>query len=110
MSGIRIEGSEADIQEILKRLEYVLPISKVATKLYPSRTDPNIKFCYLRVYIYNEGRDDLHSRFLAAQRDIQEYQMEKVELLANISELESQLGILPQPKPYDVVLGDRHKS
>lgn len=105
MTGIRIEGSEADIQEVLKRFEYILPISRVAPKLYPSRQDPNIKFCYLRLYINDRDKYDLHSRFLSMQDDIQKYQTEQVELLAKIRELERQLGVLPHPKPYDAVLG-----
>lgn len=103
---LRIEGTETQIHEALRRLRYVFEVHE-ASKLYGSRSDPEVKFCYLRCYTY--AIDSLLDQMEAAHRYIAELEAQNGELGLEIERLKDALGILPKPGPGDAVLSPRHK-
>ena len=106
--GIRLEGTEEQIEEGYQRLRQVFDISN-PSRLYDQRNDPSgaVKLCYYRAYLY---QSTLLDRLMAAQRDLEESQQLVGELELEIERLREKLGALPKPKPTDVVLGSPHHA
>lgn len=48
-TGIRLEGTPKEIDEHLKRLNYLLPYDRL--KRYPSQTNPKLELAYLQIYV-----------------------------------------------------------
>lgn len=105
---IRLQGTEAQIEEAIRRLRHVFEVSNVS-QLYDERSDPDgaVKFCYLRVYA--REKVTLLDQLIAAHADFNELHEETHELRMRVRELETKLGLLPTPHPQDVVLSPKHK-
>lgn len=103
---MRIEGTKAQIQEALRRLRHVFEVHE-APKLYDSRSDPEVKFCYLRCYTYEI--DSLLDQMEAASNYITELEARNGELELEIKRLKNALDILPKPGKSDAVLSPRYK-
>jgi hypothetical protein len=102
--GIRIEGSIDQLKETYRRLRHVIELS--GGKEYPSKENPNTKLVYYRGYFYE--KDTLLDQLEAAIADLRLLEQEIAELKQEKAELKRQLGLIPQPRPYDVVLGTKH--
>lgn len=108
MAGLRIECTPEEIDEIERRLRHVFHTNDLS-KPYPNRyqtSKEQLKRYFLRIYMYE--KDTLLDQLLAAQSYANDLVVEREELLAQITQLKQQLGELPQPKPYDAVLGGKH--
>lgn len=104
---LRIEGTEVQIHEALRRLRHVFEVHE-APKLYDSRSDLSVKFCYLRCYTYEI--DSLLDQMDAANSYISELEARNGELELEIERLKDLLNILPKPGPGDAVLSPRHNK
>ena len=109
MAGLRIECTLAEIDEIERRLRHVFHTndrSKEYKTQFKTSSDPTpLFYFYHRIYMYE--KDTLLDQLLAAQKYANDLVIEREELLAQIAQLKQQLGELPQPKPYDAVLGGK---
>lgn len=103
--GIRIEGTEEQIEEAIRRLNHVFEIHR-AHRFYESRSDPEIKFAYVRCYVYRDT-DTLLDQLAAANDYINELQIACGERSQEIDRLKEELGLMPKPKPYDAVLSPK---
>lgn len=108
MAGLRIECTLAEIEEIERRLRHVFHTNDLS-KAWESRNKASdgtkLYLYYQRIYMYEQ--DTLLDQLLAAQKYANDLVIEREELLAQIAQLKQQLGELPQPKPYDAVLGGK---
>jgi ABC-type phosphate transport system auxiliary subunit len=102
MAGLRIECALADIEEIERRLKHVFHTNRLS-KVYQGSSSLNRY--YLRIYL--DEKDTLLDQLLATQQYANDLVIEREELLAQITQLKQQLAELPQPKPYDAVLGGK---
>ena len=103
---IRLQGTTDQLQETRRRSSHVIHLSNLNE--YPSRMDPNIKLAYYRGYFYE--KDTLLDQLEAAMADLRELELQKRQLEQENAELKRQLGLVPQPRPYDAVLGIKHRQ
>jgi hypothetical protein len=104
--GIRVEGTAEQLQEAYRRLRHVIEVS--TPKEYNSQKNPNVKLNYYRGYFYE--KDTLLDQLEAAMSDLRRLEEQLRHLEQENAELKRQLGLVPQPRPYDVVLGTPHQS
>jgi hypothetical protein len=110
MAGLRIECALAEIEEIERRLKHVFftnALSKPFESGERNQEGQPLYLYYQRVYLYE--KDTLLDQLLAAQKYANDLVIERESLLATIHQLRQQLQSLPQPKPYDAVLGGRYQ-
>lgn len=102
---IRIEGTEKQIEEAIRRLGHVFVVHR-APQLYESRSDPRIKFAYTRCYAYRDT-DTLLDQLVAANDSLIELQIACGERSQEIDRLKEELGLIPKPRPFDAILSPR---
>lgn len=108
MVGIRIEGQEQEIEEVLRRFKHIFDlVNSSSGKTYDSRRDAGKKLCYCRAYLYS--KNSLLDQLEAAQTHIRDLETQNGELLLEIVRLKEQLGITLKPRPDDVVLGGKNE-
>jgi len=102
--GVRLEGTEEQLGEALKRLKLVADVSE--PKLYESRRSSEALLLYCRLY-FHADRPSLADQYWASQRQIQEMQELLGESSFEIERLREALNLAPKPRPFDVVLGGK---
>lgn len=103
--GLRLEGTLEQVEEALRRIGPVMTLQY--RKIYP-HLEPDLVYAYTRAY-FKDKEMSIFDALEAAQRDIQHLEEELREADRQIERLKKELGILPEPRPGDVVLGSVHK-
>ena len=104
-TGIRLEGTPEQLDEAFRRLTTVFHLN--GGKRYESRQNPELYYTYLRAYVYEPNI--LLNRLEAVEAETQRLTEIIGELEAENQRLKEQLGLVPTPRPGDVVLGSKHR-
>lgn len=104
-TGIRVEGTPEQLDEALQRLKTVFHLK--GGKRYESIQNPELFYTYLRAYIYEPNT--LLNRAQASEAEVQRLAEVIGELERENQRLKEQLGLVPTPRPGDVVLGSKHR-
>lgn len=105
MVGIRIEGTEQEIKEVLRRFNHIFDtVTSSSERFYDSRRATE-KLYYCRTYWFSKA--SLLDQLEAVQITVRDLEAQNGELLLEIERLREQLRIMPQPQPHDAVLGGK---
>lgn len=106
-TGLRIEGTREQIDDMLRRLGQVSQFAH-PKKLYDSRRDADVKIAYVRCYSYDPVT--LLNQLEAAHSNLADLERQLGEALLLIDQLREQLGLIPRPRLGDAVLSPKNKK